>query len=282
VPAVPRVSLFSALLLWAALTTVAGAQENAQPEPQGALPDAAFQMAFRKYTRAASAYAPFYSWDAHIGLAVTAYRWGAQDIEVTSIIQTIGTENLGRKVSVGATGYILGLEYERRFRAIRLSAGFRHLSSHLTRDLRDKEDEVRNQGGEVPTVADPSQYNIVHVDAAFTLSPLPFEPRVRVLVSPLNFRFNGHLVDARPVYAETEWPLWRGRDTALVVETQHELGSNAFDTYTLRIDLFAGSQSRRRLEALLSVSPGDEFHVSPIVGGVVDGVAIGFRVNFRT
>jgi hypothetical protein len=50
--------------------------------------------------------------------------------------ESVGTENLGSRIGVGGTGYILGLGYTRSVsRQLKISAGIQHLSTHLTRDL---------------------------------------------------------------------------------------------------------------------------------------------------
>jgi hypothetical protein len=59
-------------------------------------------------------------------------------------LQSVGTENFGSRVSVGGTGYLLGIGYVHvRSTNFRMSAGIAHLSSHLTRDLDEKVDEER-------------------------------------------------------------------------------------------------------------------------------------------
>jgi hypothetical protein len=282
----PVRSIFlTAVLLAGPLSAGPAAQGNAAAgaDAEGILPETMLQAAFRKYIPPANAFSPFYSWDAYIGLVATAFRKQVHGIDVTAIMQTIGTENLGSKVGVAATGYILGFGYVRSFAPVKVATGLRHLSSHLTRDLDDKEEELRNQGGSIPTVADASEYNVVYVKASGTLSRVPLSPEILVVVVPISFHFDGRTgSEVRPLYVETNWRLWRGQESAIFVETQHELGTNAFDTYALHIDLLRRGEARGRLQVILSVSPGDQFHVSPNVGGVVDGVALGIRMNFRS
>ena len=84
---------------------------------------------------------------AFLGLETTAFRAGARTVDVDTIIQTIGTESFGTRVGVAVTGYFLGIRYTHTLPGMTMSAGFRHLSSHPARDLDDKEDEVRAEGG---------------------------------------------------------------------------------------------------------------------------------------
>ena len=122
--------------------------------------------------------------DAYMGLVATAFRRQGHGIDVAAIMQTIGTENLGSKVGVAATGYILGLGYVRSFAPVKVSTGFRHLSSHLTRDLDDKQEQLKQQGRDIPTVADGSEYNVVYIKASATLSAVPMTPQILVAVVP--------------------------------------------------------------------------------------------------
>lgn len=248
--------------------------------PQGVLPDARFHVVFRKLAPNARAFAPFHSWDAAMNLDATVFRKGVHGVNATTIMQTEGTENLGSQISVGVTRYFLGFGYVNTSFPVTLSVAFRHLSSHPTRDLDRKEAEITSGGGHIPTVADPSDLNVVYVKAAGTLDRVPFKPRISVVFTPVSFRFRGgEAAEVRPLFAETSWPLLVVRHAAVVLETQHEVGSNGFDTYTLGLDLEKRGESRGRLRIFLSVSPGGGFHVSPHVGGVVDGGALGVRVS---
>ena len=280
-----RQALVTLLLLLCPLASTVRAQSNPSGptgpiEPQGAFPDASFFAAFRKYAPPENSFSPFYSWDAYLGLDVTAFRKGVHGVELATILQTVGTENLGERVSVGGTGYILGVGYTHAFRRFKGSIGIRHLSSHLTRDLTHKEEDVAAGGGVVPTVKDASEYNVVFLKTAF--SPVP-PAEVTVIVNPISFEFDGDWGSyVRPVHLDARWTLWKGRDTALAAETQFELGRNPFDTYSLSLDLFKRDAPRGRLQLMFSVSPGHELHLSPIVGAVLDGVSFGVRMNFRS
>jgi hypothetical protein len=251
--------------------------------PDGVIPDAAFQLTFRKYTARARAFAPFDSWDGAMDLDVTAFRRGPDALGIDTSIQVVGVENLHGRVGVGATGYFLGFGYRRASHPVALSASFRHLSSHPTRDLDDKDAEVRSQGRVVPSVIDPTEYNIVYVQAAGSLARWPFEPAVRMVAVPIAFRFNGAPTgDVRRLYVDTQWTLWEAGPRTLLAETQHEIGSNGFDVYSLQFDLARRADPGRRLQILLSIAPGHGFHVSPIAGGVLDGIALGLRFTFRS
>jgi hypothetical protein len=281
---VRSICLFVIVFLGGPLGGVAAAQGGAiATDAEGVLPETMLHATFRKYIPPANQFSPFYSWDAYLGLVATAFRKQRHAIDVAALIQTIGTENLGSKVGVAATGYILGFGYVGSIAPVKVATGFRHLSSHLTRDLDDKEAELRTQGRDVPTVVDASEYNVVYIRASGTLSRIPLSPELVVAVVPISFRFDGRPgSDVRPVYVETNWPLWRGRESGLFLETQHELGDNWFDTYALQIDLLRRGEAKGRFQVVLAISPGDSFHVSPNVGGVVDGVSLGIRMNFRS
>jgi hypothetical protein len=262
---------------------LAQAGRPAAAHSQGVLPDARFHVAFRKHAPTDRTFDPFYSWDGSVELDATAFRKGVHGVHAATIVQTVGTENLGRQVSVGATGYVLGFGYVNTSFPVLLSVSFRHLSSHLTQDLDRKEEEVTRRGGRLPAVADPSDLNVVYVKAAGTLSRVPLTPHVSVVLAPISFRFSGgEAGQIRPLFVETSWPLVRWRGSALVAETQHEVGPNAFDTYLLGLHLARRDQSRGRIQIFFSVSPGDGFHISPHAGGVVDGVAVGVRVSLAT
>jgi hypothetical protein len=270
------------MLLGILVPTTAGAQAGSQiaVEPQGVLPQSVVQVEFRKYVPPSRVYSPFFSWDALLGVDATAFRKGPHGIDIAAVIQSVGTENLGSRISIGAARYMLGFGYVNASRPVTFSLGFRHLSSHLTRDLDEKEAEVRHRGGEVPSVDDALDSNIVYVKGAGTLSRVLFRPEIVVLVAPVNFRLGGgELGYVRPFYAETRWRLWANRAAALVLETRHELGTNPFNDFTLRIDLARQDESVGRFQILLSVAPGESFHVSPHLGGVADGVTLGVRLR---
>jgi hypothetical protein len=250
---------------------------------QGALPDASFDTTFRKYTPPDNTFSPFYSWDASMRLDVTVYRRASSALAFTGIIQAIGTENLGRQVSVGGTGYILTGAYVRaRSPALTLSAGMTHLSSHLTRDLDDKIAEERTDGRTIPVVKDPDQYNVFFFKVSSTFWTGPAALNLDLVVQPITFRLFGDLRgNSRPLFAATRWTPWRGDRKSLTVETQHEVGARPFNRFSLALGLFERRQSDGRLQLVVSASPGAELHVSPNIGAFRNGISLGVRVKFR-
>jgi hypothetical protein len=276
-PLVPTLVLLGILV-----PTTARAQAGPQGpvEPRGVLPESVVHVEFRKYVPPSRPYSPFYSWDSRLGLDAMAFRTGDHGIDLAAIIQSVGTENVGSRIGIGAVRYMLGFGYVNASSPVTFSVGFRHLSSHLTRDLDEKEREVRSRGGVVSTNEDSLDSNIVYVKGVGTLSTVPFTPEIVVLVAPVNFRLGGgELGHVRPFYAETRWRLWESRAAALLLESRHELGGNPFNEFTLRIDLARQGESIGRFQILLSAAPGQSFHVSPHMGGVADGVTLGVRLR---
>jgi hypothetical protein len=251
--------------------------------PQGVLPDATFRAMFRKYTPPENAFSPFYSWDADMSLDLTIFREGRSAMNVSALFQTVGTTNLGSQVSVGGTGYFLGLEYVRTYsEAFSLSSGFVHFSSHLTRDLDDKIDEQRAKGEAIPLVDDPSEFNVIYVKGHWRLRNLPLAPEVEVVLQPINFRFAGGPADyVRPLYVGTRWRLWRGDRKSLTAETQQEIGENPFINIALVLAVYARNQQDGRVQVFVSGSPGGGVHVSPQTGALRDGIAFGVRLNLK-
>ena len=131
--------------------------QSAQPQ-QGGFPDASFDVVFQKFVPPANVFSPILSWDARMGLDLTVARSGANVVDFTTVFQTVGTQNIRSKVSVGGTGYIIRASYARTMsQDLTLSGGVSHLSSHLTRDLDTKTAEERALGLPVPEVQDPSE-----------------------------------------------------------------------------------------------------------------------------
>jgi hypothetical protein len=259
-------------------------QQSAAPVERDAIvfPDATFEGMFRKFTPPVNDLSPLYSWDAHMALDVTVVRIGSSALDFRSLFQSAGTENLGSRISVGGTGYVLALAFVRTYsETLHVSGGLAHLSSHLTRDLDEKLEEVRAAGDAVPDVADPSEYNVLFVSAHRTFPDWHFAPAFDITLAPFNFRFNGS--DAgyvRPVYVRTRARMWRGAQKSLVVKTQHEIGPNPFNQFMLSFELDGRSRPEGRLQIFLSASPGHSLHVSPNVGALRDGVAFGLRMAF--
>jgi hypothetical protein len=269
-------------------TTVVEAQPqgNAAEDDQRrgvVLPDASFEAMFRKYTPPANEFSRLYSWDAYLGLNVTVVRAGSSRVKFWSTFQTAGTENIGSQVSVGGTGYLLGLGYVHTLLTdSTVSAGIAHLSSHLTRDLDEKLEELRSAGVMIPVVADPSEYNVIYVAANRKLSTWRFTPEFEIAVEPVNFRFNGSPAgEVRPVYLGTRWTLWRGNRKSIVARTQHEIGENPINYFSVYLERHGQNQTQGRLQIVLGASPGHHLHVSPNIGALRDGIALGIRMAFR-
>jgi hypothetical protein len=276
--------LLGALCAYAVDTEAqSGAPSASDGLVQGIFPEALFDATFRKYTPPENVFSPFYSWDAHMALNLTALRKGAGAIDITGFFQSVGTENLGSRVSVGGSGYLLGFRYvHTHSRRFKLSVGYRHFSSHLTRDLDDKLEEQRNEGETIPEVDDPSEYNVVFLSGFWRLSAVRFEPEIEVVVQPINFKFNGSPPgEIRPIYLSTRWTLWRGDQKSIVAETRQEFGENPLNNFTLSYGLFARDQPEGRLQIFVSASPGGNLHVSPNIGALRDGIAFGIRLRFR-
>ena len=256
--------------------------QTSQPPAQGGFPDASFDLMFRKFTPPASAFAPYYSWDAQMGLDLTVARNGANAVDFTTVFQTVGTENIGTRVSVGGTGYIIRASYARTFSPeLTVSVGVSHLSSHLTRDLDTKTEEERALGLPVPVVQDPSEYNVVFVRAVRRFPRWRLTPVIDLVVEPYNFRFNGSMAPTvRPVYLATRWMLWRGSGASLAAETQQEFGPRPWNQVSLFLELYRRQQAEGRFQLFVTASPGDSLHVSPNVGALRDGIAAGVRLRF--
>jgi hypothetical protein len=252
------------------------------PRSEGASPEAAFEAAFEKYVFPDTPFSPFYSWDAHMRLDVSVFRKGSGGLNFTSTFQTIGTQNLGSKVSVGGTGYLLGVGHVQAMSdELALQGGFTHLSSHLTRDLDGKVDEQRREGEDIPVVEDPDEFNVVWFGLYRKMPAWPFRPEIEIIVTPVNFLFTGDDAgDVRPVYVRTGFTLWRGARKSVTAATRHEIGHNAFNSFSLSWELFTAAQQEGRVQLFVAATPGDSFHVSPHIGGLRDGLAFGVRLRF--
>jgi hypothetical protein len=271
------------LRVFAAAGAQAQTSDPSTPVAEGAFSDANFGAVFRKYAPPVNNFSPFYSWDAQMQLDVTIFRRGRDAIHFASLFQTVGTESLGPKVSVGGTGYLLELGYTHAIADhVCVSAGLKHLSTHLTRDLDRKDAEVRSRGKLVPKVDDPSEYNVLFFELFRQVTSWPFKPELDVIVESGNFRFNGDWLGfVRPLYLGTRWMLWERQDKAIVLETQTEFGRNWFSAYSLQAEFFRRQQNQGRFQIFIIVSPGDDLHVSPNIGGLRDGIAFGFRIRYQ-
>jgi len=246
-------------------------------------PDTTFDIEFRKFLRPDNVFSPYYSWDGRLSLRLTVLRRGAGALKVTALVQTVGTENLGTRVGVGGTGYLLGVAYEQtRSSDLTVSAGIMHLSSHLTRDLDDKTDEERSRGAPIPEVGDPDEYNVVYVKAEQRMPRWPLAPVFEAILAPVDLRFRDvPLLHARPVSLNTRWTLWRSGRRTVVAETQHEIGRRSFNHFAVALELDEAGGSRQRLRIFMGGSPGGNLHVSPHIGGLRDGLSAGVRLTVR-
>jgi hypothetical protein len=275
------------LALFLCVSAVAEAQPSpdsgGEAGPQGGFPDASFDAAFEKYTPPRGPFSPFYSWDAEMALNVTLFRYGSGALNFGSLFQTVGTENVGSRVSVGGTGYILRLAYGHVYSDhFTMAAGLIHLSSHLTRDLDQKLKEETGRGNTIPIVDDPSEYNVPVVQGSWKFNAYPLTPELELAIEPINFRFKGGPArDVRPIYLHTRWALWRGDQKALIADTRHEIGTRPLNVLSVSLHLYARNQTEGRLQIFVRASPGHQLHVSPNLGGVRDGIAIGVRLTFR-
>jgi hypothetical protein len=266
------------------LSAAAAGAQTALPPTQGGFPEATFGVTFRKFTPPTNAFSPYDSWDAQMALDLTVARRGATAVKVTTVFETVGTENLGTRVSVGGTGYVIRAGFERTLSPkTTISVGVSHLSSHLTRDLDAVTAEQRALGIPVPVVVDPSEYNVVFLRAERRFTASRFTPVVGVTLAPFNFKFNGnHAAAARPLFIETRWTLWQRGSGLLAAETQHEIGPRAWNQVSLVLELYRRQQTSGRFQLFFSASPGHDLHVSPFVGGVRDGIAAGVRLKFES
>ena len=288
-PASAAFALLASLWLCLSLPAAARAQDGGGEQPtsrgtgQGAFPDAIFDVGFRKYTPPETDYTPYYSWDTDVAMDITLFRKGAGAVNFGGVVQTVGTEPLGSQIGVGGTGYVLRAGYRHTHsEALELSGGIEHLSSHLTRDLDDKTDEQREQGIPIPDPQDPDEYNVFYVKGRLSLRRWPLTPEFEAVLHPVNFRFDGGSAPyVRPLYLTTRWVLWRGAQTSLLVWTQHEVGHNAFNYFSLSLGMYAKGQPEGRFQVFAAFSPGGGLHVSPNIGALRDGLAFGVRMRFR-
>jgi hypothetical protein len=251
--------------------------------PQGLFPGASLDAEFRKYTPPGNAFSPYYSWDAHLAMDVAIVRRGRGALAFSSMFQSVGTENIRKRVSVGGTGYLLGLRYvHTRSSRFQLSSGLSHFSSHLTRDLDDKTDEERAGGGPIPKVDDPSEFNVLYVSGHWAWHGRPLSPELQLAIQPVNFRFDGRHADyVRPVYVGTRWTLWRGGHQSILAETQQEIGEDPFVNVVLVFAFYRRDQADSPFQAFVSGSPEGKVRVSPQIGALRGGFAFGIRMRFR-
>jgi hypothetical protein len=247
-------------------------------------PDAAVELLLRKHAPPANQFSPFYAWDAHMAVRLTLIRAGANALDLSGAVQSVGTESFGSRVSVGGVGYLFGLSLvHTRSADLKVSAGVAHLSSHLTRDLDEKLELERQENTTVPDVIDPSEYDVVFVKVARRFPAWRLTPEVEVAFHPINIRLGRGLRDSvRPVYVRTRGTLWHDGGLAMVAESQHELGRNAFHRVLLALELRPDASPRREFHVFVTAAPGRQLHVSPNIGGLRDGLAFGLRISLRT
>lgn len=263
--------------------TAPRASVSDEPSPQGMFPGAAFDARFRKYVGPRNVFSPYYSWDGDMTLDVTIVRRGRGALAFSSMFQSVGTQNIRTRVSVGGTGYLLGLRYVHTLsKGFELSSGLAHFSSHLTRDLDDKTNEQRATGAAIPDVADPAEYNVLYAGGRWRLVDRPFTPELEVIVQPINFRFNGSEADyVRPLYLGTRWRLWQGARQVVFAETAQEIGRSPFINVSLVAALARRAQDDSRFQVFVSGSPGGNVRVSPRIGALRGGFAFGIRMKFQ-
>jgi len=267
----------------ALLLVLLPAAAAAQPA-QGAFPDAALDIGYRTFAGPQTEFSPFYSWDAHFAFDVTVVRAGRHSVAAETMFESVGTEKLGSRIGVGGTGFVIGFNYAFRVADhLEASGGIRHLSTHLTRDLDDKEAAERSEGHAIPRGEDLNEYNVLFVRLARDFPSLPFAPAIGVTLEPVNFELDGDLAGyVRPLFVTSRLSLWRRGGFALALETEHEIGRNPYNNFTLRLEMFPRNQSEGRFAVLVAVAPGDGLHVSPNIGGRRDGVAVGFTLRFKS
>lgn len=283
----PRVGLapLLGLALAGMLPRIVAAQApSPSPAPAArpsAVPEAAFHLAFATFTGPSNVYAPYYSWDAKLGFNVVVYRRGGHAAEFQGVMQSAGTENFGSRIGVGGAGYLMRIAYRRdRSATTGFRAGIAHLSAHLTRDLDEKTADERRRGASIPDVEDPSEYNVAFLEGTRRFPNSRFAPAIRVGVAPWNLRLDGRVRawHRRPIYAGTTWTLAHTERRALTVETEHEVGVNPVNRVTVAWDTRT-ADAARSWRVFLSISPGRGLQVSPDLGAVRDGVAVGVRVS---
>ena len=250
---------------------------------QGLFPGAILDAEFRKYTPPRNVFSPYYAWDAHLAMDVTVVRKGRGALAFSSLFQSVGTENISKRVTVGGTGYLLGLRFvHTRSRTFELSSGLSHFSSHLTRDLDEKTEEERRRGVPIPHGDDPSEYNVLYVGGRWALPDRPLTPELELGLQPINFRFNGRDADyVRPIYLASRWTLWQGERKAVRAETEQEIGRRPFVNVALVLALRPRKEGEGPFQAFVSATPGGKIRVSPRTGSVRGGIACGIRMRFR-
>jgi len=284
-----RVATLSVWMAAVVVTMTAPAPVTAQirerfgagPAVEGVLPDAAFEVGLRHYPPSSGDFAPFYAWDAQMAVDLALYRRGSRAAGFSSAMQAVGTENFGSRVSVGGTGYLIGFDYRQAITPdLKVAAGIMHLSSHLTRDLDEKLAEQRAAGATVPDLVDGDEFNVLYVRLAHRRATWRFRPEVEVIVHPISIQLGGgRHGSVRPLHVRARATIWSRPTFAVATETIHEVGRHSFHHLAVVVERHGRTSASPRAQLLVGFTPGHRLHVSPDVGAVRGGVAVGVRLN---
>lgn len=257
-------------------------QTSSKDQPQGFFPDTVFTASWAKFFPPRTPYSDFFSWQATMGTDMTVVRKGRSQLNFKAEFQTVGTKNVGHKVSIAGTGYILEGRYTFSVSEdTKLSGGIGHLSEHFTTDFGNLViDEKRNK---VPIPAfTATDLNVFFFQVSKRFSHRRLQPEVLVRIQPVGFRFRGaHYRYDRPVYLMAEITPWRGHEKRVVIGAKGEFGNNGFKEFYARLELDAKNQREGRFQPFISYSPGKGLHVSPNDGWHRDGLLMGVKFLFR-
>lgn len=265
----------------------AGSQELPQPgiEPtHEVLPDVSFEASYLKFASRPNVYSPYYSWDARLAFDAVVFRHGPNSVQFGGLVQSAGTENFGSRIGVGGTGYVMALSFRRVLTPdVSLTMGLSHLSTHLTRDLDEKTVDERQRGALIPVVADPPEYNAPFLEWSRRFPTARFAPEIAIGATPVNIRLSARSRgwNRRPVYVDTRWRLWARGARSFVLETAHEAGAQPLNRFVGALEIDR-PRTMSSLQLFASFSPGRGMHVSPRLGGVRDGLALGVKLSVRS
>ena len=256
------------------------AQDNIVAKSSGAFSEARFEGSFQKYL-SRDIFSPFFSWKGAMGIDINIYKKNKSSVYFKSDFQTVGAKKTESKINVAGTSYILEGRYGYQFsQNVYFGAGITHLSSHLTQDLENIVIEQMRKGAVIPEI-DSSDLNVIFFEAWKQFASLPLQPEIRARVQPTSFQFRGGRYSyERPIYVDIKIVPWYGNEKKLVFATQHELGDNYFNDYSLRLELFSRGDKEGRFQIFTAYSPGAKLHVSPNVGWHRDGVRAGIKLVF--
>lgn len=257
--------------------------QSGNQQPQGGFPDAEFYGRFNKFIPSDNRYHPYYAWDASVGLEATLFRLGYRELDFFVIIDSAGTEKKTSRINVAGAGYRFGLKFKYfEYKGLKFLVGFDHLSLHITDDLLKKIAEEVMHGKKIPPI-NTSDLNVVFFEFGKEFSGLPLKPEIRFRYQPMDFRFRGsrhHRFD-QPVYLDLQATLWQGNEKRIMFESQHEFGKDSYNTYQVRLELFARHQKEGRFQIFFGGSPGNNLHSSPNQGWLRDGWSGGIIMKFR-